>query len=42
MKTLACLLRNFANVIFEEGHYLYSDADGIVVSKNELVKPEKI
>ena len=33
---------NFANIIFEEGHYLYSDADGIVVSKNELVKPEKI
>ena len=33
---------SFANVIFEEGRYLYSDADGIVVSKNELIKPAKI
>ena len=27
----------FANVIFEEGDYVYSDADGIVISKKLII-----
>ena len=26
----------FANVVFEEGDYVYSDADGIIISRNRL------
>ena len=26
----------FANVVFEEGDYVYSDADGIIISKKPI------
>ena len=28
---------NFAGVLFQEGHFLYSDSDGIIISKVKLV-----
>ena len=27
----------FANVVFEEGDYVYSDADGIIISKKPII-----
>ncbi len=36
-----CIELNFANIIFKEGAYLYADADGIVVSQEELLQASK-
>ena len=30
----------FANVVFEEGDYVYSDADGIIISKKPITHNE--
>ena len=32
---------NFANINFQEGEYVYSDPDGIIVLKDQLVPEEK-
>ena len=31
---------SFANVIFKEGDYTYSDSDGIIISKNLLFRDD--
>jgi len=33
---------NFANIDFREGEYVYSDPDGIIVLKDQLVDEEKL
>ena len=33
---------NFANIDFREGEYVYSDPDGIIVLKDQLVNEEKL
>ncbi len=33
---------NFANINFKEGEYVYSDPDGIIVLKKQLVNKEKL
>jgi regulator of ribonuclease activity A len=33
---------NFANIDFQEGEYVYSDPDGIIVLKDRLVSQEKL
>ena len=33
---------NFANINFQEGEYVYSDPDGIIVLKDQLVPEEKL
>jgi len=33
---------NFANIDFREGEYVYSDSDGIIVLKDQLVNEEKL